>query len=113
MTGHVRLTADERERRNERARDPEGAAARDREREAERIISRRIWAAVVLTGNVDVFVSVVAGRAVLAYQLDGEALRRAMRGSSLPRPDTFIEITADMLDAVAEGGPFTQKESGR
>ena len=68
--------------------------------------SSRFWAAVMLTTNVEVCVSIVRGLPVLARQLDAEALRRALRGLPFPPPDEYVRVDVDMLDAVAEGGPF-------
>jgi hypothetical protein len=102
----VRLTPTDRERLDERARDPD-AFERDRQEvEAERVIQSRIWAAVMLATNLAVCRSIIAGRPVLARQLDAEALRRALRGAELPPPESYIQTTDEMLDAVAEGGPF-------
>lgn len=68
--------------------------------------SRRLWAAEMLTENLEVCRSILAGRPVLARQLDAAALRRALRGRPLPDPETYLAVTAEMLDAIAEGGPF-------
>lgn len=68
--------------------------------------SRRLWAAIMLTPHYDVCRSILAGRPVLCSRLEGSAMRRAMRGSPLPDPDSYVTITAEMLDAVAEGGAF-------
>jgi len=103
------ITAEERCRLDECARDPEGFAAREREDEEERRESRRLWSAVMLASNLDVCRSCLSRQPVLARQLDGQALRRALRGRPLPRPETYIVVDADMLDAVAEGGAFTPR----
>jgi hypothetical protein len=68
--------------------------------------SRRVWAAIMLALNVDTCESVLLGRPVIACNLDGEVLRRALRGRRLPRLDSYIAVTAAMLDAVAEAGRF-------
>lgn len=73
---------------------------------AEVAASRRLWAALVLTSDLEVCRSILLGRPVLARQLDAEALRRALRGEPLPPPDSYFRIRPGHLDAVAEGGPF-------
>jgi hypothetical protein len=67
---------------------------------------RRFWAALMLSADLEVVRSMCACRPVLAKQLDGEALRRALRARAFPAPESYIEVTVEMLDAVAEGGPF-------
>jgi hypothetical protein len=76
--------------------------------EAVRAESRRVWAAVLLALDLDTCVSILSGRRVLASNLDGLVLRRALRGGPLPRPDSFVQVTAEMLDAVAEAGPLSR-----
>lgn len=78
---------------------------------AEATTSRRLWAAIMLTRDLEVCRSILVGRPVLARQLDAEALRRARRGEALPAPDEYVRIRPGHLDAVAEGGPFNLKES--
>jgi hypothetical protein len=75
-------------------------------RERARVASRRFWAAVLLVLDVDACESVLLGRPVLASKLDYVMLRRAVRGSALPPSDSFVRVTPDMLDAVAECGPL-------
>jgi len=75
--------------------------------------SSRFWAAVMLTTNVEVCVSIVRGLPVMARQLDAEALRRALRGLPFPPPDEYVRVDVDMLDAVAEGGSFDLKAKKR
>lgn len=75
----------------------------------EETASRRLWAAMMLTENLQVCRSILLGRPVLARQLDVEALRRALRGARLPDPETYLTVSVEMLDAVAEGGPFDLK----
>jgi hypothetical protein len=82
---------------------PEPAAWAD---EAEQAASRRLWAAISLAPDLHVCRSVLAGRPVLAGQLDPRALRRALRGERLPSPDTYMRLRAGHLDAVAEAGPL-------
>jgi hypothetical protein len=74
--------------------------------EADLIVGRRLWAAMMLTPDVRVFESIVRGRPVLVRNLDAEALRRALRGMSAPRPDSFIRIRHGHLDALDECGPL-------
>lgn len=73
--------------------------------------SRRLWAALMLTSDLEVCRSILLGRPVLAHQLDAQALRRARRGEPLPPPDEYFRVRPGHLDAVAEGGPFETKES--
>jgi hypothetical protein len=72
--------------------------------------SRRLWAAFMLAGD-DRYTccSFLRGLPVRAGNLDGLVLRRALRGGPLPDPEAFIEVTPEMLDAVAEAGPLTAK----
>jgi hypothetical protein len=74
------------------------------EKEAERRASRRTWAAILLARDLDTCESILERRAVMARKLDAEILRRALRGGQLPPVDGYIEITNEMLDAVAETG---------
>ena len=106
----MRLTTEERLRLDERATDPEDFARREREAEERLTEGRRLWAAVMATSNLEVCRSIVAGRPVLARQLDAAALRRALRGRPLPHPERYITLDGDALDAVAEGGPFRPRE---
>jgi hypothetical protein len=76
----MRLTAAERERLGQCARDPDGFERGAAKFEADRVTDRRLWAAVMLTASVDVCRSIVGGNRVLARQLDAEAFRRALRG---------------------------------
>jgi len=75
--------------------------------------SRRLWAAMMLTPDLEVCRSILRGRPVLAGQLDAEALRRALRGEPLPASSTYFRVRPGHLDAVAEGGPFEPKASNR
>jgi hypothetical protein len=81
--------------------------------EAERVASRRLWAAIMLALDIDVCESILAGRPVLARRLDPVALRRALRGGPLPEPDSWFRVRAGHLDAVAEGGAFQPREESR
>lgn len=66
----------------------------------------RLWGAAMLALELDTCRSILAGRRVLAGRLDGEVLRRALRGEPLPAWDSFLEISDGMLDSVAEAGAF-------
>jgi hypothetical protein len=79
--------------------------------EAHETESRRLWAAVMLTADLRVCRSILEGRPVLARQLDGEALKRALRGEPLPDPDSYFRVRPGHLDAIAEGGAFTPLSS--
>jgi len=107
------LTPEERLRLATRRADPEGSDRREREAEAERTMDRRLWAAVMLTPDVEVSRSILVGHRVLARQLEPAALRRALRGASFPPDDEYIQVPSQMLDAVAEGGPFDGGEAQR
>ena len=63
----------------------------------------------MLARDVYVCESVLGGVPVLARLLDGEALRRALRGGELPSPDAYVLVTDAMLDAVAECGALVLK----
>ncbi|HEX2429080.1 MAG TPA: hypothetical protein VHI53_14230 [Gaiellaceae bacterium] len=102
------LSPEEHARIMERRRDPETFDRAEREAEAERRLSNRMWAAIMISDKLDVVRSILDGRPVLARQLDPVALRRALRGR--PHGEEYIEISADMLDAIAEGGPFVAGE---
>jgi hypothetical protein len=80
---------------------------------AEETASRRLWAAIMLTDDLEVCRSILLGRPVFARQLDAEALRRALRGEPLPAPDSYFRVRPGHLDAIAEGGPFDLKASKR
>src|SRR5579859_8139671 len=58
------------------------------------------WSAWMLAHTREVYCSILSGRKVQARQLDATALRRALRGEPLPSPYAYIEITAEMLDAI-------------
>ena len=79
----------------------------------EESVSRRLWAALMLTADLQVCRSLLLGRPVLARQLDAEVLRRALRGEALPPPETYFRIRPGHLDAVAEGGHFDLKARRR
>ena len=67
-----------------------------------------MWAAIVLCLTPDTCSSVLAGRPVLAGNLDGFFFRRALRGEPLPDPEAFVTVTGEMLDAVDEAGPIAE-----
>jgi hypothetical protein len=74
-------------------------------------VSRRTWAAMMIARDVHTCGSVLRGLPVFAANLDGEVLRRALRGGSAPPPSEFIVIDKEMLDAVAEAGPLTPRRT--
>jgi hypothetical protein len=80
---------------------------------SEEAVARRMWAAVMLSADFAVCGSILAGRPVLARQLDAEVLRRALRGAPLPAPDSYFRVRHGHLDAIAEGGPFDPKARRR
>ena len=67
-----------------------------------------LWAAIVLCLTPATCSSVLAGRPVRAGNLDAFFFRRALRGGELPDPDSFVLVTAEMLDAVDEAGPVAE-----
>jgi hypothetical protein len=81
--------------------------------EAEATASARLWAAVMLTPELEICRSILRGLPVIASKLDAEALWRALRGAPLPPPDAYVTVTAEMLDAVAEAGSFKPKARRR
>jgi hypothetical protein len=81
--------------------------------DAERRDSRHIWAAMMLALHVDVAESILHRRPVMAGRLDAEVLRRAVRGGPLPEPGAFVEVDEEMLDSIAEAGPFALREGRR
>jgi hypothetical protein len=68
------------------------------------VASRRLWAAIMIARRVEVCESILLGRPVMCGRLDGEVLRRALRGGALPPADSYMTVTADHLDAIAEAG---------
>jgi hypothetical protein len=74
------------------------------------VVGRRLWAQLMLAPDVETCRSIGAGRRVMAARLDPEVLRRGLRGGRLPHPAVFIEVSAEMLDAISEAGPLTRKE---
>jgi hypothetical protein len=67
---------------------------------------RRVWAAIVLTPYIEVCESILRGRPVSARRLELPAMVRASRGQPPPAPDSYVQLTGEMLDAVDEVGPF-------
>lgn len=61
-----------------------------------------LWAAISLALTPSTCSSILAGRPVLARNLDGVALRHALRGAELPPADNYIIVTPRMLDAIRE-----------
>jgi hypothetical protein len=48
---------------------------------------------------------------VRAGTLDGLVLRRALRGAPMPPAESYLLVTAPMLDAVAEAGAIASKKN--
>jgi hypothetical protein len=74
--------------------------------ERQRQADRRFWAAMQVALDVDTCRSILRGLPVRAGNLDGFVLRRALRGAQLPDPESYLEVSGEMLDAVAEAGPL-------
>jgi hypothetical protein len=74
--------------------------------------SRRQWAALMLARDVHTFESILLGRPVLARNLDGEVLRRALRGQPLPAADSYVRVRDGHLNAIAEAGPLPTTTKG-
>lgn len=72
-----------------------------------RLTGDRLWATFMISHTPEVAASIIAGKPVLARSLDVTALRRAYRGEPLPKPNDYITVTDEMLDAVDEAGPLT------
>jgi hypothetical protein len=64
----------------------------------------RLWAAMMLARKREVAVSILRGLPVRVGNLDPLVLNRALRGR--PHEETYITVTAEMLDAIAEAGPI-------
>jgi hypothetical protein len=75
--------------------------------------SRRLWAAMMLARDAWVWESLLAGRAVRCGGLDPVVLLRALRGGPLPNADSYVVVTDEMLDAVAEAGPLQPRRRSR
>jgi hypothetical protein len=59
--------------------------------------------------DLDTCGSVLRRLPVRAGNLDGFVLRRALRGGPLPDPESYLVVSPEMLDAVAEAGPLEAK----
>jgi hypothetical protein len=81
---------------------------------ATRSYETQLWAAIQLSLNLDTCRSLLEGLPIRAGNLDGFVLRRALRGGRLPDAESYIRVTVEMLDAVAEAGvlPISQKGGG-
>ena len=66
----------------------------------------RVWAAIMLARDVDTCDAILAGEPVIAARLDGECLRRALRGAPPPPTSEFITVTPEMLEAISAAGPL-------
>jgi hypothetical protein len=62
------------------------------------------WPAMMLALDLDTCRSILQGRRVRAGNLDGFVLRRALRGAPLRDAEAYIDVTAEMLEAVNEAG---------
>ena len=71
-----------------------------------RLTGDRLWATFMISHTPEVAESIIAGRPVMARNLDAEALRRALRGGPLPNPDEYLVVSEEMLAAVVEAGPI-------
>ena len=74
--------------------------------------TRAVWAAMMLALDVSTCASILRGLRVRAGNLDGFALRRALRGGVLPDPEDYIEVDAAMLAAAHEAGPVPKDKKG-
>jgi hypothetical protein len=75
----------------------------------QRQVGRRLWAAIMLASTLEVCRSILLGRRVRVDTLDPTALRRAVRGEIHLAHD-YLEVGADMLEAIDECGPFAVRE---
>jgi hypothetical protein len=80
--------------------------------ERERQASRRLWAAIMLARDLDTCASVLRGLPVRSGNLDPVVLHHALRGRALPPADTYLPVTAAMLDAIAEVEAALAKQAG-
>lgn len=74
--------------------------------------ANRVWAAIALSLRVETCEAILAGEPVIAANLDGKVLRRALRGKPPPPISEFITVTPEMLDAIAEAGPLRMADDG-
>jgi hypothetical protein len=59
--------------------------------------------------DVDTCESILRGVPVRVGNLDGFVLWRGLRGGETPNPEDYLEVTVEMLDAVAEAGPLPKR----
>jgi hypothetical protein len=100
----VRLAGDRGEIADDR--DNHLAVRSNLEDRAVRVVGQRLWALFMLALTPEVAGSIACALPVRAGGLDAEALRRGLRGSRLPDPDSFLVVTDAMLDAINEAGPL-------
>jgi hypothetical protein len=74
-----------------------------------RVRSQRLWAAFMLSRQVEVLNSILLGKPVRCGLLDRLVLRRALRGGPLPPAESYMVVTDEHLDAIAEAGPLEAK----
>jgi hypothetical protein len=70
----------------------------------------RLWSALMLARGIETCESILRRLPVRAGNLDRVALQHALRGARLPSAETYIPVSDEMLDAIAEAGPL--KKSG-
>ena len=68
---------------------------------------------MMLALDVDTCSSILRGLRVRAANLDGVVLRRAVRGGPLSDAEDYIEVTGEMLSAIAEAGPLSPLAKAR
>lgn len=68
--------------------------------------SRRLWAAMMIARDVKTLDSIRRGLPVHRSRVDVKALVRAGRGAPTTTSKEWVVVTADMLDAIDEAGPF-------
>jgi|RhiMetdeSRZDD1v2_1073273.scaffolds.fasta_scaffold4238211_1 hypothetical protein len=73
--------------------------------------SNRLWATIMLARHVDTCAAICRGDRVRVGNLDKFVLRRGLRGVEPSDPESYLLVTAEMLDAVAEAGPITSEEA--
>jgi hypothetical protein len=73
-----------------------------REAQLERTASVRVWAAIVLVFDRETCVSILRRLPVRAGNLDPVALGFGRRGRRLPSANSFVPMTDELLDAIAE-----------
>jgi hypothetical protein len=80
---------------------------------AEVSASTRLWAAIMVARHVDTCAAICRGDRVRVGNLDRFVLRRAMRGGELPDPESYLHVTPEMLDAIAEAGTLVRTTGTR